>query len=507
MLPTPGAPSPLHRFPFTGLRRLLARLLRLLALLGLLGAGSAPAAAQAPASTVGAQIDAYIAAVRATVPIPGLSLAVVHGASVEYIQGYGEAAPGRAVTPQTPFWIASLSKPFTALAVRQLVHAGLLDLDAPVQTYIPWFTLADPAVAAKIRVRHLLDHTSGLSTSAGGLIYFDASPTATREDLVRGLKEVSPSHLGQTEYSNYNYVVLGYLIEVVTGQSYEDYLRAQVLTPLGLTHTHFSDQASKADGGVTGYQLLFGLPVPFDEPYKPAMQSSGYLISSAEDMGRFAQLYLNNGVVNGANLVGAPPTTTNGYYSIYWQWIGDPVRPGLPEHQGGMLTNNSTLRIYPDRDLAIVVLLNVRPDGLFRNLNAATIVDNVAAIVAGGTPNPPNDQGWSRSVRAFNLQVGGFLALWLMSMGLTLLWRRRWLARRGAAVIAGLALLLEAALAVYGVVAPPLIHHSPWTRLLKSAPDLNGSQLGLGLLFAFSAVFKLITLWQRRARRPAPRPA
>lgn len=505
MLPSPAAPSRLHRQLFAGLRRLLARLLRGLVLLGLLAPFGALARAQ-PAATLADQIDAYIADVRATVPIPGLSLAVVHGGSFEYTQGYGQAAPGRAATPQTPFWIASLSKPFTALAVRQLVHAGKLDLEAPVQQYIPWFTLADPAVAAKIRVRHLLDHTSGLPTSAGGIIYYDAAPTDTREDLVRDLKDVMPDRLGQMAYSNYNYVVLGYLVEVVSGQSYEDYLRAHVLTPLGMTHTHFSDQASRADGGVIGYQLLFGLPVPLGEPYKPAMQSSGYLISSAEDMGRFAQLYLNAGQVNGENLVGAAPSTANGYYSIYWQWIGDPIRPGMPEHQGAMQTNNSTLRIYPDRDLAIVVLLNVRPDGLYRNLNAATIVDNLAAIVAGGAPNPPNDLGWSRAVRSANLQIGGFLALWLVSLGLTLLWRRRWLARRGAALIAGVALLLEAALAVYGVVAPPLQYHSSWTRLLQSAPDLNGSLLVLGLLFSLSAAFKLVTLGQR-ARRPALRPA
>ena len=98
--------------------------------------------------------------------IPGLALAIVRGDQIVYLKGYGRAdASGRPVTPQTPFLIGSITKSFTALAVMQLVEAGTVDLDAPVQRYIPWFRVADPRASAQITVRHLLTMTSGLPQS------------------------------------------------------------------------------------------------------------------------------------------------------------------------------------------------------------------------------------------------------------------------------------------------------------------------------------------------------
>ena len=85
-----------------------------------------------------------------------------------YLHGYGQAAPdGRAVTPQTPFMIGSVTKSFTALAIMQLVEAGQVELDVPVQTYLPWFRVADPQASAQITLRHLLNQTSGFSKGSG----------------------------------------------------------------------------------------------------------------------------------------------------------------------------------------------------------------------------------------------------------------------------------------------------------------------------------------------------
>jgi CubicO group peptidase (beta-lactamase class C family) len=114
------------------------------------------------------QIDAYIQSRMQTANIPGLALGVVRDDRIVYLKGYGIAGPeGRAVTPQTPFIIGSLSKSFTALAVMQLVEAGQIDLDAPVTTYLPWFHTADPAASAQITVRNLLYQDSGLPVYEG----------------------------------------------------------------------------------------------------------------------------------------------------------------------------------------------------------------------------------------------------------------------------------------------------------------------------------------------------
>jgi CubicO group peptidase (beta-lactamase class C family) len=93
--------------------------------------------------------------------IPGVALAIVKDDQILYLKGYGQADPsGRPMTPQTPLILGSITKSFTALAVMQLVEAGKVELDAPVQKYIPWFRVADANASAQITVRQLLYQTS-----------------------------------------------------------------------------------------------------------------------------------------------------------------------------------------------------------------------------------------------------------------------------------------------------------------------------------------------------------
>ncbi len=129
-------------------------LLPLLALAAPMGAASAPEFDA---------VDACLAAQVRADRTPGLAVGIVQNGEVVHTAGFGFAdRAGAPVTPQTPFVIGSISKGFTALAVLQLAEAGRLDLDAPVQTYLPWFTLADPQAAARITLRHLLNQNSGL---------------------------------------------------------------------------------------------------------------------------------------------------------------------------------------------------------------------------------------------------------------------------------------------------------------------------------------------------------
>jgi CubicO group peptidase (beta-lactamase class C family) len=147
--------------------RVMATLLALALLLA-----AAPVVAQ-PAPTAApdvAAIDSYIADEMRAQPIPGMALGIVQGDQIVYLKGFGVADPsGRAITPQTPFPIGKLSKAFTALAVMLLVEAGKIELDTPVQRYIPWFHVADAAASAQITVRHLLNQIRGLSHAAGAV--------------------------------------------------------------------------------------------------------------------------------------------------------------------------------------------------------------------------------------------------------------------------------------------------------------------------------------------------
>ena len=111
----------------------------------------------------------------------GLRLGIVRGDRVVHLAGFGQADPtGRPVTPHTPMLTASITKSFTAMSVMQLVEAGKVELDAPIQRYLPWFRVADADTSAGMTVRHLLNQTSGFPTfpANAGLVAPRGTPYA-----------------------------------------------------------------------------------------------------------------------------------------------------------------------------------------------------------------------------------------------------------------------------------------------------------------------------------------
>ncbi len=162
-------------------------------------------------------IDDYVTDKMRSARIPGPTLAIVRGDRIVYLKGYGRADPsGRPVTPETPFVIGSITKPFTALVVMQLVEARAVELDAPVQRYIPWFRVADPAASAQITVRHLLTMTSGLPQRYETQLW-TADDDGALERSVRALKTVKLRQpVGESfGYSNANYETLGLIVQTV----------------------------------------------------------------------------------------------------------------------------------------------------------------------------------------------------------------------------------------------------------------------------------------------------
>jgi CubicO group peptidase (beta-lactamase class C family) len=167
---------------------------------GLLLPPLASAQAQAAPGPDLQAVDAYLQALVKANRISGLAVAVVQGDQIIFLRGYGQAGPGRPMTPQTQLYIGSVTKSFTALAVMQLVEQGKLELDAPVQRYLPWFQVADAAASAKITVRHLLNQTSALSELG------DPNPNPfvpTLADEARTLRNVRPTAPVGTKFQYY----------------------------------------------------------------------------------------------------------------------------------------------------------------------------------------------------------------------------------------------------------------------------------------------------------------
>src|SRR6266508_3860732 len=258
-----------------------------------------PAANGAGAGPEFAAIERFVQKEMAAQRIPGLALGIVKGNRIAYLRGFGKAdESGRAVTPQTPFILGSVSKSFTALAIMQLVEAGKVELDAPVQRYLPWFRVADEAASTQITVRHLLNQTSGISSKTGKS--FQGNGDISDEALERTVRKLSSAQLFAPpgtihQYSTINYSVLGLIVQTVSGQSYESYIQEHIFDPLEMQHSFTSHTEAQPQGLAAGYHYWFGFPAPADLPYNRGLVPAGYLISSAEDMTHYLIAQLNDG--------------------------------------------------------------------------------------------------------------------------------------------------------------------------------------------------------------------
>ena len=336
-------------------------------------------------------IDAYVEKQMRDVRIPGLALGIVHNDEVVHLRGFGEAGPGRSVTPHTPFILASASKSFTALAIMQLVESGRIELDAPVQRYLPDFRVADGAATARITVRHLLHHTSGLPEQSAyePMLSNDVGDQALR-DRVRALSDVQLSHdVGAAfEYTDANYDVLGLVVQTVSGQSYESYLAEHVFAPLDMRQSYTNQSDARRDGLATGHRSWFGYPRPFEAPYSRAAMPSSYLISSAEDITHFLSVQLNGGRYAGRSVVSAEgvaamhsPAVREGTRDIFYGmgWESRSLN-GVPvvRHNGTNANFYADMILDPQDRWGVVILTNF--DSL--NLNGGRLQGLSSGVIS-----------------------------------------------------------------------------------------------------------------------------
>ena len=314
-------------------------------------------------------LDKFIDNCMVEYRIPGLALAVVEGNKVVYLKGYGIADPsGRKVTPQTPFYLGSVTKSFTAIAVMQLVEAGHLDLDIPVKSYIPWFLLKDGAAGShasdRITLRHLLHHASGIAQSTGqtALPVNYYNPDAL-ELQVRSFASVPLAHEpgNSFEYANANYQIAGLVVQIVSGYSIEDIFKEQIFKPLKMTHSYTSPTTARTDGLATGYRWWFEYPVAFSQqPFPRGCFPSGFCISTAEDLSHYLIAQMNNGQYQEASVLSPgyvsimhKPGLNN--YGMGW-YIG---QDGEIEHGGHLECFGAHLCIDTKNQRGIALLINV----------------------------------------------------------------------------------------------------------------------------------------------------
>jgi CubicO group peptidase (beta-lactamase class C family) len=349
-------------------------------------------------------IDDYIEGQMHRLNIPGVSLAIVEGERITHLRGFGRARPGgEAPTPQTPFFVGSLTKSITALAVMQLVEASKVDLDAPVQRYLPWFRVADPQASTQITVRHLLNQTSGLALLSSEIAQdnYDNCPNAVE----RNVRALSTERLkfppgSKWGYSNHNYNILGLIIETASGESYAEYIQHHIFEPLQMTHSYTTKAEARKNGLAVGYRHWFSLPFP--APNMPVPRNSlpsGQLVSSAEDIAHYLIAHLNGGRYDVTQVLSSSGIdelhrgmkevvmfgVSGGLYGMGWFEI-NLGQIKTYSHGGNVPDFSAFMAIVPEQNKGVVMLLNADPYGL--PPITEEIGMGVTALLAGQQPAP-----------------------------------------------------------------------------------------------------------------------
>ncbi len=340
--------------------------------------------------------------------VPGASLAVVRDGEIDAAaSGVLNLDTGVEATVDSLFQIGSITKVWTTTVVMALIEEGLIELDAPLRTYVPEFAVADASVADRVTIRHLLSHSSGVDGD-------NFSDTGRGDDALEkyvatcaSLRQVHP--VGATmSYCNTGFTLLGRVIEVVTGTVWDTVMRERLFEPLKLTHT------ATLPEDVLRFRAAMGHIQPGDELVTAPMWAlprtagpAGAICSTAAEVVRFAQLHLAGGTLDGVQILrpssveamqkpqvevpsgGVGPSAS--HWGLGWElseWDGTRVIG----HDGGTIGQVSFLRVVPEAGVAIALLTNGgNPMALFRDVFAPLLAELAgvklpAEVAPPGTP-------------------------------------------------------------------------------------------------------------------------
>ena len=328
-------------------------------------AAAAPAVASAPSAA--SEHARAIAKEWLARGIPGFNVAVAMDGKIIYSEAFGYADLEQRVPAWqiTKFRIGSVSKPLTSAALMKLVEQGKIDLDAPIQKYVPSF----PDKGALITVRMLAGHLGGIRH------YTDGEPDSQKhyDNVVDGLERFKDDPLvvppgTKFSYSSYGYNLLSAAIEAASGERFLDFEQAQVFTPLGLLNTVADQPAEIVPQRARFYSGNKGKPTQnamyVDNSYKWA---GGGFISTSEDLVRFGSALLQPGYLKAESLklLFTPQKTKDGKETNYGMgWFIGKSKSGkrIFEHSGGSVGGSSELILYPDAHLVVAFVCNFAGD-------------------------------------------------------------------------------------------------------------------------------------------------
>ena len=438
--------------------------------------------------------------------VPGVAYAVVADGEIASAGARGVVRTGSGVdvTPDTPFLSGSISKSFTALAVMQLVEAGQVDLDAEISQYLDVFS-GKPAGA--VTIRQLLSHTSGFSTLQGNSSHTDATTGA--DELARRvgrIAELAPAYPAgeRWEYSNANYLVLGRLVEVLTGQDYQAYVTADILEPVGMTHSFVSD-GEVHDSMATGHTPWFWTKRPLAEnTTSRGMAPAGGVVASANDLALYLQVMMNGeDDVLSAEGKAQMMRPAGGAATFYgFGWFVDSGN-GTVWHSGSTPGVETLATMLPAQGKAVVVLVN---GGSGVGFGETTQLRN--AITAEALGLDYSGEGSRLPQKALFAGLALLPVLYLLSM--VWAWTHRTAIRaKSSAGFAGLfslwfPLLTTLAAAWFVILVVPTMFGAPLATISLFQPDMGLVLKATAATGVLWAVFRLGVAYTRPGAAPAP---
>ena len=336
-------------------------------LTALLLAAATPAIAQAPAQppvaarieALGDTLDPIFQRYMAEEHVPGLVYGIVADGRLVYVQTFGSRTQDRyeIVTPDSLFRIASMSKAFTALAILKLRDEGRLRLDALAEDYVPelraWrYPTAD---SPRIRVRDLLSHAGGFVTDDP---WGDRQQVLPEAEFTRMLRTGVPfTRAPQTayEYSNFGYALLGRIVTNVSGRPFEDYIRTEIMRPLGMGSTGYDISASPADRRAIGWRWENDAFVREPDMSRGAFGAMGGVETSARDYARWVAFLLSAWPARDGPEQGPVRRSTVREMAQGLNFIAVARRPGQPDSCPQASAYGMGLRVALDCDLGLTL--------------------------------------------------------------------------------------------------------------------------------------------------------
>ncbi len=437
-------------------------------------------AKEAPEPDIYRDIDAYLQECAENANIPALSVCIVNKKEVLFSGNYGACE-----SSDTPFFLGSVSKSFTAVCVMQLVERQKIDLHAAISTYLPHATDGD-----SITVGQLLNHTSGLG----------------EHQTLENYKIVNEQ--GVHHYANVNYSLLGEIIETVSGKSYAEYILANVFAPLGLSRTAATERESVENGVIDGYTNYWGIPIKTAHSFPTSKNAwitvpAGYLSASSNDLGKYLQMYLSGG----SGILSEESIHTMFYgdtvyvegdipfwYGYGWATVKEPLPEPVLRHSGLVETGTSCVFLLPERGIGIALEANVN-DYFVTNEMMDSLGWGVVLMLLGKAPNEITDSAYMVNHLWIDLIMLAVLVTAILPLCLLPRYAQRVKGKKRVFTVAEL-ILLHVLLPVFLLLLVPVCFATPLWVAKAFVPDVFITVIVSSTLLFVGGLVKCVILYR-----------